>query len=118
MRHQSLSPAHQAVADHDLNRLRGLLDNGHDIEDDNGDGWSLLRRAIHTEADRHVRTGEPLHADMTAFLLARGAEPHEDGTGIAAEAELLGHWLAAEILSSWGKRAGLIETGAITGRIQ
>ena len=73
MRHQSLSPAHQAVADHDLNRLRGLLDDGHDIENDNGDGWSLLRRAIHTEADRHTRTGEPLHADMTAFLLACGA---------------------------------------------
>ena len=118
MRHQSLSPAHQAVADHDLNRLRGLLHNGHDIEDDNGDGWSLLRRAIHTEADRHARTGEPLHADMTAFLLARGAEPHEDGTGIAAEAELLRHWLAAEIFSAWVKRAELIETGAIAGRIQ
>ena len=118
MRHQSLCPAHHAVADHGLNRLRGLLDDGHDIEDDNSDGWSLLRRAIHTEADRNARTGEPLHADMTAFLLARGAEPHEDGTGIAAEAELLGHWLAAEIVSAWVKRAELIETGAIAGRIQ
>ena len=52
---------------------------------------------------------------MTAFLLARGASPHEDDTGIAAEAELLGHWLAAEIISAW---AGLTETEAITGRIQ
>ena len=49
MQHQSLSPAHQAVTDHDLNRLRELLDDGHDIENDNGDGWTLLRRAIHTE---------------------------------------------------------------------
>jgi hypothetical protein len=54
----------------------GLLDDGHDIEGDNGDGWTLLRRAIHAEADRHARTGDPLHADMTAFLLARGADPH------------------------------------------
>jgi hypothetical protein len=87
MHHQSLSPAHQAVADHDLNRLRDLLDNGHDIENDNGDGWSLLRRAIHAEAGRHTKTGEPLHADMTAFLLARGASPREDSTGTAAECD-------------------------------
>ena len=55
---------------------------------------------------------------MTAFLLARGASPYEDDTGIAAEAELLGHWLAAEIISAWAKRAGSTETEAITGRIQ
>lgn len=118
MRHQSLSAAHQAVSDHDLNRLRDLLDDGHDIEDDNGDGWSLLRRAIHAEADRHARTSEPPHADMTALLLARGAKPHQDSAGTAAEAELLGHWLAAEIVSAWNCRAGLTETRAITGRIQ
>ena len=67
MQHQSLSPAHQAVADHDLNRLAQPARNGHDIEDDNGDGWSLLRRVVHAQADRHTRTGEPLHADITAF---------------------------------------------------
>jgi hypothetical protein len=104
IRRQSLSPAHQAVSDHDLNRLRDLLNGGHDIEDDSGDGWSLLRRAIRAEADRHTRTGEPLHADMTALLLARGAEPREDSAGTAAEAELLGHWLAAEIISAARKR--------------
>ena len=43
---------------------------------------------------------------MTAFLLARGASPHEDDTGIAAEAELLGHWLAAEIISAWARING------------
>jgi hypothetical protein len=101
IRRQSLSPAHQAVSDHDLNRLRDLLNDGHDIEDDSGDGWSLLRRAIHVEADRHAGTGEPLHAAMTALLLARGAKPREDSAGTAAEAELLGHWLAAEIVSAW-----------------
>jgi hypothetical protein len=105
-RQPPLSPAHQAVADHDHDRLRDLLDAGHDIEDDNGDGWTLLRRAIHTESDRHARTGEPLHANMTAFLLARGADPHAPGPRTSAEddAEQLGHWLAAEIISAWIKR--------------
>ena len=37
------------------------------------------------QAGRHAKTGEPLHADMTAFLLARGASPHEDGTSTAAK---------------------------------
>ena len=73
---------------------------------------------MHAEADRHTSTGEPLHADMTAFLLARGARPREDGTGTAAEAELLGHWLAAEIVSAWPERAELTENRVITGRIQ
>jgi hypothetical protein len=38
---------------------------------------------------------------MTALLLARGAKPRDDSGGTAAEAELLGHWLAAEIISAW-----------------
>ena len=115
-----LSPAHRAVADHDLDRLRELLGAGHDIEDDNGDGWTLLRRAIHAESGRHARTGEPLHADMTAFLLARGASPLAPGTSTPAEdeAKLLGHWLAAEIISAWTKRAELTETEATTGQFQ
>ena len=104
MQHQSLSPAHQAVTDHDLNRLRELLDDSYDIDGDNGDGWTLLRRAIHAEAARHARTGEPLHADMTMFLLARGADPRAGSTPAEAEAELLGHWLAAEIICAWTGR--------------
>lgn len=103
MQQQLLSPAHQAVADHDLGRLRELLDAGHDIEDDNGDGWTLLRRAIHAESDRHARTGEPLHADLTMFLLARGAQAPGTSTSPESEAEFLGHWLAAEIISAWAK---------------
>lgn len=67
MQRLPLSPAHQAVEDHHLTRLRDLLTDGHDIEDDNGDGWTLLRRAI------HARTREPQHADITAYVLARGA---------------------------------------------
>ena len=84
-----------ARADHDLARLRDLLDTGHDIEDDNGDGWTLLRRAIHAETASSASAGDPLHADMTTFLLARGADPQAPSMPAEAEAELLGHWLAA-----------------------
>jgi hypothetical protein len=64
MHQQPLSPADQAVADHDLARLCDLLDTGHDIEDDNGDGWTLLRRALHAEAARQAKVGHPPHADI------------------------------------------------------
>jgi hypothetical protein len=38
----------------------------------------------------------------TAFLLARGAGPQPPGrTPAEAEAKLLGHWLAAEIIRAW-----------------
>ena len=87
-------------------------------EDDNGDGWTLLRRAIHAEAGRHASTGEQERGHVCAQGLARGASPREDGTGTAPEAELLGHWLAAEIISAWAQRAELTETGTTTGRIQ
>ena len=68
------SPAHLAVEQQDLPRLRDLLDGGHDVEDD-GHGWTLLRHAIDVEHDGHVQTGGPLHAAVTVFLLARGADP-------------------------------------------
>jgi uncharacterized protein len=95
------TPAHQAVEHEDLPRLRDLLDGGHDVEDDNGDGWTLLRHAIDVEHDGHLQTGEPLQADVTAFLLARGADPRRvgpDGTTPLHDAETRGHWRAAEIL--------------------
>jgi hypothetical protein len=104
MQQQPLSPAHQAVAEHDLARLRDLLDAGHDIEDDSGDGWTLLRRAIHAEAARLPAAGDPLHADMITFLLVRGANPQAPGKPAEAEAELLEHWLAAEIIRAWTQR--------------
>jgi hypothetical protein len=50
-----------------LPRLRDLLD--HD-----GYRWTLLRHAIDVEHDGHVQTGGPLHGDVTAFLLTRGAD--------------------------------------------
>jgi GNAT superfamily N-acetyltransferase len=86
-------------------KLRDLLDAGQDVEDDNGDGWTLLRHAIDTEHDGHVQTGDPLHADVTAFLLARGADPlRPHGMPVVVEAEVRGHWLAAEIMRAWIER--------------
>jgi uncharacterized protein len=104
----TITPAHLAVEHEDLPRLRDLLDAGHDIEDDNGDGWTLLRHAIDVEHDGHLQTGGPLHVDVTAFLLARGADPQRrgpDGTTALHDAETRGHWLAAEIIRSWIARS-------------
>jgi hypothetical protein len=100
------SPARNAVEEQDLPRLRDLLDAGHDVEDDDGHGWTLLRHAVAVEHDVHVQTGNPLHADVTAFLLARDADPLRscNGMTVIAEAETCGHWLAAEIMRAWTAR--------------
>jgi uncharacterized protein len=67
--------AHNAVELEDLPLLKDLLDAGADVEDDSGDGWTLLRHAIDTEIDGHDQTGNPLHVDVTVLLLSRGADP-------------------------------------------
>jgi hypothetical protein len=97
------SPAHQAIEQHDLAQLRELLDAGNDAEDQTQDGLTLLRHAVHREHTTHVERGGPLHVGMTALLLARGADPHHlrDGTSIETEADILGHWLAAEVIRAW-----------------
>jgi hypothetical protein len=55
---------------------------------------------------------------MTAFLLARGASPQEPRTSTSAEdeAKLLGHWLAAEIISAWTKARGGRAPAGASGR--
>jgi uncharacterized protein len=98
------SDAHNAVELEELPRLRDILDAGHDVEEDAGDGWTLLRHAIDTEIDGHVQTGEPLHVDTTALLLARGADPlrlNPAGVSALGEAEARGHWLAVELMRAW-----------------
>jgi hypothetical protein len=101
------SPAHSAVELEDLPKLRDLLDAGHDVEDDDGSGWTLLRHAIDIEIDSHDQ-GRALHVDVTALLLARGADPMRSYNGITAiaSAERRGHWLAAEVMRSWITRGG------------
>lgn len=99
------SPAHNAVEMEDLPRLRELLDAGHDVEDPDGCGTTLLSHAVDIEHDAYVQGSHryPLHADVTAFLLARGADPLRecDGITVLADAESRGHWLAAEIMRAW-----------------
>lgn len=48
-------------------------------------------------------SGGPLHADVTAYLLARGADPLRlcNGVSVVREAEVRGHWLAADIMRAW-----------------
>jgi ankyrin repeat protein len=110
------SPAHDSVEFEDLPRLRELLDAGHDVEDDAGDGWSLLHHAIDIEHDSHLQTGEPLRVNVTAFLLARGADPlhRYNGVTVLEDATRRGHWLAAELMRAWIVRGGrgLTETPA------
>jgi hypothetical protein len=74
----------------------------------------LLRHAIDVEHDSHVQSDGPLHADVTAFLLARGADPLRECNGITvlAEAEVRGHWLAAEIMQAWIRRQDWVRPGS------
>jgi hypothetical protein len=73
----------------------------------------LVRRAIHAEAARLPGAGDPLHAGMVTFLLVRGANPQAPGKPAEAEAELLGHWLATEIIRAWDPTAAMAEISKV-----
>jgi hypothetical protein len=45
----------------------------HDVRDSRQPHRHL--HAVYVEHDSHVQTGGPLYADVTAFLLAQGADP-------------------------------------------
>lgn len=103
-----MSDAHRAVELEDLPTLRNLLDGGADIHEEYN-GLTLLHHAIDVEIDGHVQSGEPLHVDATAYLLARGADPTRKsmgGKGVSAAqmAESRGHWLASCLIQQWIKR--------------
>jgi uncharacterized protein len=84
------------------------------VEDDNGDGWTLLRRAIHAEHARRASSGEPLHAAITAYRPARDTNPRHqkpDRAPAVTEAGEIGHWLAAESIHAWSERNTLDDAG-------
>jgi uncharacterized protein len=107
------SPLHHAVEMEDLDAIRALLDSGGDVEEEEG-GWSLLQHAIDVEVDGSTQTGDALHVDVTAYLLARGADPTRrsgGGRGTSAEHMALwrGHWLATALIESWKQTRGISE---------
>jgi ankyrin repeat protein len=107
-----MTPAHHAVEMEDLPRLRELLQTGADIEDANEQGMTLLHHAVDVEGDGARQTGEALHVDTTAFLLARGANPHavdQQGQTPRDYARSCGHWLALALLGAWEGRARQVE---------
>lgn len=92
----------EAIEVGDLEALRSALDAGADVNAVR-DGLSLLQHALDIEVDTHVQTGQPLHVDATALLIARGADPFMvPPGGISAEhfAFQAGHWLAMEIFKA------------------
>jgi hypothetical protein len=97
-----MTPAHFAVEKEDLPRLRELLDGGVDVDEVDG-GLTLLQHAVDVELDGHVQTGEPLHVDVTAYLLARGADPFASPGGGSAlhMARVGGHWLAVTLIEAF-----------------
>ena len=89
-------------------RASRSVDAGADVNAER-DGVSLLQLAMDGELDVHAQTGEPLHVDATALLLARGADPFRKtagGHGTTAEhvAFLNGHWLAMELIEAVRRR--------------
>jgi len=74
-----MPPAHVAIEQREVPRLRDLLDQGIDVHQEHA-GFTLLCHAVVTEVCT-VRAGEPPHADMTVFLLSRGADPHRGPRG-------------------------------------
>lgn len=103
-----MTPAHRAVEFEDLPALRDLLDAGGDINEEHY-GLTLLHHAIDVEVDNHDQSGEPLHVDTTAYLLARGADcsrKSSDERGVSAEHMALvgGHWLASALFAAWNGR--------------
>lgn len=106
---ERMSAAHVAVEMGDPDALREALDSdAADIHEEYG-GLTLLHHAVDTELDGHVQTGQPLSVSLTAYLLARGADPRRKshgGHGLSAEhlAFVNNHWMATALFEAWYAR--------------
>src|SRR5262245_34922389 len=98
----------KAIERTDTEQVRRLLDSGADVREAR-DGWTPLHHAVDIEVDSAAQTGGELHVDITALLVARGADPlRPDAQGVTPleDAERRGHWLAAEVMKAMlGRRA-------------
>lgn len=99
------SDAHDAVEAQDLEKLLEAIRAGADIEEIYG-GISLLQHAIDVESCGY-HNGQPLHVDMTALLLAMGADPLRptgyDNMTAQQMALESGHWLASILIDTWAR---------------
>lgn len=97
------SAAHDAVEAGDLQRLLEAIRAGADLEEEEG-GISLLQHAIDVELAGHENRHE-LHVDMTALLLALGADPLRPAGVRTISAQQFatdnGHWLASLLIDAW-----------------
>src|SRR5262245_36592252 len=101
------SPAHQAIESASLSELKLLLDSGVDIQDPDENGTTLLHHSIDIEGDLVMQECGILHVDMTALLLAHGADPRaldRRGQTPLDWAMRLRHWLAEDLLTAWMNR--------------
>ena len=60
-----------------------------------------MHHAVDIEVDSAAQTGGALHVDITALLVARGADPlgpDMQGMTPLESAESRGHWLATELM--------------------
>jgi ankyrin repeat protein len=92
----------------DAPQLRQLLDGGADVQDPDETGLTLLDHAVDVEGDGARQTGGPLHVDITALLLARGADPLAPdfhGHTSLDLANIHEHWLAVELFTAWAGNA-------------
>lgn len=97
----------EAIELENVEELRVALDQGFDVTAERN-GMTLLHYALNAEIDSHTQTGEPLHVDATALLLARGADPKwrpNGGAGMSAEHMALvdQHWLALELFRAFDR---------------
>ncbi len=96
--------AHLAVEHQRIDELKRLLDAGWDVDDPTDDGMTLLHHAIDIEVDAAAQTGEPLTADLSRLLVARGADlGHRwHGQTPLEAANERGHHLAVKVIEAVG----------------